>query len=257
MRKTKQELDSLWQRYKKSKEPGARNALIEHYLPLVRYIADRLMTKLPHNVDVDDLNSAGVFGLMDAIDKFDPGRGFKFETYCTNRIRGAMLDELRSMDWVPRLIRARTHRLEKTYQSLQSKLGRDPEEAEVARALQLSIDQYRQIVKESSTTSLLSIHKNWTSDNAEEGTIQEGDLIVDYREGDPSRDLQRGELVDFMTHRLSSKERLVLLLYYYEDLTMKEIGETLELSESRVCQIHARVMARLKEEFCRKKAELL
>ncbi|MEK7468263.1 MAG: FliA/WhiG family RNA polymerase sigma factor [Planctomycetota bacterium] len=252
----KDEVAALWVRFAKDRDHATKNALIEHYLPIVRYVAERLLSKLPQNVEVDDLASAGIFGLMDAVDKFEPERNIKFETYCTNRIRGAILDELRNLDWVPRLVRAQAHRLERGANHLETTLGRTPTEPELAKELGVSVPGLAEIRRETSTAAAVSMHKRWTDMDDQTG-LQTVEIVEDRRDIDPSRDIQKKELVDLITKGLSRKERLILLLYYYEELTMKEIGATLDLSESRVCQIHAKIVARLKDELSRRKTELL
>ena len=252
----KEAVAALWDRFAKDRDHATKNALIEHYLPIVRYVAERLLSKLPQNVDVDDLSSAGIFGLMDAVDKFEPERNIKFETYCTNRIRGAILDELRNLDWVPRLVRAQAHRLERGANHLETTLGRTPTEPELARELGVSVPGLAEIRRETSTAAAVSMHKRWTDMDDQTG-LQTVEIVEDRRDIDPSRDIQKKELVDLITKGLSRKERLILLLYYYEELTMKEIGAALDLSESRVCQIHAKIVARLKDELSRRKTELL
>jgi len=253
---SKDEVAALWTRFTQTHDPAVKNALIEHYLPIVRYVAERLMAKLPQNVEVDDLSSAGIFGLMDAIERFEPQRNIKFETYCTNRIRGAILDELRNLDWVPRLVRAQAHRLERSNNHLQTTLGRNPTEAEVAQNLGVSINELDEIRRETHAAAALSVSKRWTDTDDQTG-LQTVEIVEDRRDIDPSRDIQRKELVDLITRGLSRKERLILLLYYYEELTMKEIGATLDLSESRVCQIHTKIIGRLKSELKRRRSELL
>ena len=253
---SKEDVALLWNRFKENHDPAAKNALIENYLPIVRYVADRLMTKLPQNVEVDDLASAGIFGLMDAIERFEPERNIKFETYCTNRIRGAILDELRNLDWVPRLVRAQAHKLERSMNALETQLGRTPTEQEVAQNMGISVTDLTEIRRETHTAAAVSMHKRWTDTDDQTG-LQTIEIVEDRRDLDPTRDLQKKELVDLITRGLSRKERLILLLYYYEELTMKEIGATLDLSESRVCQIHTKIISRLKGELKRRKADLL
>ena len=252
----KQELDEVWREYKKTHEEKLRNRLIESYVPLVRYAAERLQSRLPQTVETDDLASAGVFGLMDAIDKFDMNRGVKFETYCMNRIRGAMLDELRSLDWVPRLVRTRSHGLERAYAALEARLGRTPTDVELSNEMGIGLKDFDTLIKEVSVASMLSLNRKLqeSGDDAEHEGVE---MVEDRKEVDPVRELQKKELVEFITKGLSKKDRLVLLLYYYEELTMKEIGQTLDLSESRVCQIHARLMMRLKAQLSRIRSELM
>ncbi len=252
----KADVAALWERFAKTRDTATKNLLIEQYLPIVRYVAERLLSKLPQNVELEDLASAGIFGLMDAVDKFEPERNIKFETYCTNRIRGAILDELRNLDWVPRLVRSQAHRLERGANTLETRLGRTPTEPELARELGVSVPELSEIRRETSTAAAVSMHKRWTDMDDQTG-LQTVEIVEDRRDIDPSRDIQKKELVDLITKGLTRKERLILLLYYYEELTMKEIGAALDLSESRVCQIHAKIVARLKDELARKRTDLL
>ncbi|NUN48121.1 MAG: FliA/WhiG family RNA polymerase sigma factor [Candidatus Brocadiae bacterium] len=252
----KSDVAALWKHFTEFRDHKTKNALIEQYLPIVRFVAERLMTKLPQNVEVDDLASAGIFGLMDAIERFEPERNIKFETYCTNRIRGAILDELRNLDWVPRLVRAQAHRLERSESSLTTRLGRTPTEPEIAGDMNCSVTELREIRRETHTAAALSSHKRWTDTDDETG-LQTVEIVEDPHDIDPSREIQKKELVALVTRGLSRKERLILLLYYYEELTMKEIGAALDLSESRVCQIHTKIIVRLKEELSRRKADLV
>lgn len=253
---TKDETTQLWEQFKSSQDERLRNKLIERYLPLVRYVAERLMAKLPQNVDLEDLQSAGVFGLVEAIGRFDLSRGVKFETYCTNRIRGAILDELRSMDWVPRLVRARSHQVEKAYAKLEVELGRKPSDVELARAMGKTVEELDELLNEVNTVSVIPMgRKDLDKDDAQTGERLE--VSEDKKEPDPVTEIQKRELIEYITKGLSKKERLILILYYYEELTMKEIGATLDLSESRVCQIHSKLMTRLKAQLGKRRSELL
>lgn len=253
---TKDETTQLWEQFKSSRDEKLRNKLIERYLPLVRYVAERLMAKLPQNVDLDDLQSAGIFGLVEAIGRFDLSRGVKFETYCTNRIRGAILDELRSMDWVPRLVRARSHQVEKAYAKLEVELGRRPSDVELAKAMGKTVEELDELLNEVNTVSVIPMgRKDLDKDDGQTGERLE--VSEDKKEPDPVTEIQKRELIEYITKGLSKKERLILILYYYEELTMKEIGATLDLSESRVCQIHSKLMTRLKAQLSKRRHELL
>jgi RNA polymerase sigma factor for flagellar operon FliA len=252
----KKELDKLWKEYKQNETEELRNRIMEQYLHVVKYVAERLSHKLPQNVDVDDLTSAGIFGLMDAITKFDMDRGVKFETYCSNRIRGAILDYLRSMDWVPRLVRHRANKMERSYLEMERRLGRAPTDVEMAQHLGMSIEDYDDRIQEVTAATMVSLSRNWQ--DGEEGRNSTGvEILEDKKVDDPTRELLQKELVDFVTRQLSKKERLILLLYYYEELTLKEIGQTLELSESRVCQLHSKLLMRLRGQLKKKRQELM
>jgi RNA polymerase sigma factor for flagellar operon FliA len=221
---------------------------MEQYLPLVKYTADRISAKLPNEVDVDDLVSAGIFGLVDAIDAFDLNRGVKFETYCSPRVRGAILDELRTMDWVPRLVRSRAHRLERATKVLQAELGRLPTEDEIARRLQLSKPELKKLLSDANAVSLISLSRNYTDQDSNR-ELQEIDILQDGKSIDPVSELQDNDLRAQVMSGLNEIEKLILVLYYYEEMTMKEIGATLDLSESRVSQMHSSILGRLRSQL--------
>ncbi len=255
MARTREDLEALWRQYKATGEQRIRNILMEQYLPIVRYSADRIGEKLPHSVDVQDLMSAGIFGLADAIERFDLGRGVKFETYCTSRIRGAILDELRKMDWVPRLVRARIHQLERAYQKLERRHGRLPSDNEIARELGVSLQQLDRLYKEINAAGTDRVNRRALEKDV--ASIQPAmETVEDKRARDPLFTAQKHELVEYLTKGLSRKERLILLLYYYEELTFKEIGASLGLSESRVSQLHSKLIFRLRFQL-RKKSTVL
>ncbi|MFQ5655894.1 MAG: FliA/WhiG family RNA polymerase sigma factor, partial [Planctomycetota bacterium] len=242
------ELELVWIEYKEVGGEGLRNRLIEQYLHLVRYIAERILTKLPQNVDVEDLYSAGIFGLMDAIDGFDLERGVKFETYCTTRIRGSILDSLRALDWVPRIVRNKAHRIDDVYQSLEIELGRAPTDLEMAERMQVTPGEYDELLREASAVSIVSLTDH-ASDEGDSKTLRKIDILEDKRGVKPEEEALKREVKEFITKYLSRKERLIILLYYFEDLTMREIGATLGLSESRVCQLHSRIVTRLRNQL--------
>ncbi|HNQ22308.1 MAG TPA: FliA/WhiG family RNA polymerase sigma factor [Phycisphaerae bacterium] len=258
MRLTKKEADpaALWRQFRRTPSKALRNRLMENYLPIVKYNAERISAKLPDEVEYDDLVSAGVFGLIDAIEAFDIGRGVKFETYCSPRIRGAMLDELRSMDWVPRLVRSRAHKIERIAAALQSTLGRTPTGAEMADHLRVPEDEYEKFARDATAVMQISLSRRYNeSDSNRE--LCEIDVIEDRRGRDPINDLQRKDLKELITRGLTRAERLILILYYYEEMTMKEIGATLDLSESRVSQMHSAILARLKTQLELRRKELV
>src|SRR5688572_8423826 len=249
-------IDEVWRDFKQTGDKVLRNVLIEKYLPLVKYIAERLLAKLPQNIELDDLTSAGIFGLMDAIEGFDLNRGVKFETYCTTRIRGAILDELRSLDWVPRIVRNKANRVDAAWKGLEMELGRAPTDMEMAERLQVSPDEYEDLLREASAITIVSLTDKAREDQGSK-TLRKIDLLENKKQVDPEDELKRKEITEFVTKGLSRKERLIMLLYYYEDLTMREIGATLNLSESRVCQLHSRIIFRLKNQLKKYQAELL
>ena len=250
-----EEVANLWAEYRSRPEDKTlRNRLVEHYLPLVRYHGQRVWSRLPEGVELDDLISAGVFGLMDAIDAFDLSRDVKFETYCASRIRGAMLDELRNMDWVPRLVRTKAKKINEATKILDDRFGRKPTEAEVAEYLELSVEDFEKMAKEANTASVVSLNKKWAeTDGSKE--VSELDVLEDQRGEDPTSRLQKIDTMRLVTKGLKRNERLILLLYYYQDMTMKEIGATLDLSESRVSQIHSSIVQRLQGTLSERKPE--
>ena len=241
----------VWRRYKAAPSEQLRNQLIERYYPLVRYNAERVHRKLPDEVDIEDLVSAGTFGMMDAIDAFDLERKVKFETYCAPRIRGAILDELRSMDWVPRLVRSRSGQLDKARKRFQKEHGRNPTDEEIRLELGVDEEEYSKILKDGSAAQTVSLTRKWGSGGGDDsgGEVSEIDVFKDERQADPLRNVQKRDLKEVVTKGLSRAERLIVMLYYYEDMTMKEIGATLDLSESRVSQMHTSILARLKSQM--------
>ena len=252
---SQEQVDLWWKHFIQHRDEATRNCLLEQFLSIVKYTAERLCTKLPDEVDRDDLISAGIFGLMDAVDAFDPGRGVKFETYCTQRIRGAILDELRSMDWVPRLVRSRAHKLNEATQTLEAQMGRKPNEKELAGQMGISIREFRKIQRDAHAVGLVSLNRKWFETDSHKD-VREIDVLEDKRSDDPFRAAQRKDIKELITRGLSRAERLILILYYFEEMTMKEIGETLDLSESRVSQMHSAILARLKNQLEKRQKEL-
>ncbi|MBN4049848.1 FliA/WhiG family RNA polymerase sigma factor [bacterium AH-315-M10] len=250
-------INQIWRDYKRSGAVELRNQLIEQYLPQVRYLAERMSSRLLDHVETDDLRQAGVFGLMDAVDKFDPDRGVKFETYCQQRVTGAMLDSVRSNDWVPRLVRARAAKLDRASDELYRALGREPTEEEIAEHLSMSANEYERFARDASASSIFSYDAPVTSgEGSERKRDRRLDVIEDPRHSAMIDELHKKEVLEKITDNLSEKERLVLILYYYEKLTLKEIGQVLDLSESRVCQIHSAMVNRLRVQLSRMMDEL-
>jgi len=248
-------IQEVWVEYKKKATEENRNVLLEHYLALVKYNAERIHTKLPDEVDVEDLMSAGIFGLMDAIDGFDMERGVKFETFCAPRIRGAILDELRAMDWVPRLVRSRSSIVDKARKSIEKATGVTPTEDEIAQKLDVSKDEFAKIRKDAGAVHVTSLSRKWFETDSNKD-VREIDILKDPRQVNPLSQVQRRDLKDLITKGLSRAERLIVVLYYYEEMTMKEIGTTLDLSESRVSQMHSSILARLKAQLQHRGQEL-
>lgn len=238
-------ISTVWKQYKKDPTQELRNTLIEQYVHIVRFNAERIHSKLPTEVELDDLNSAGMFGLIDAIEAFDMSRGVKFETYCSPRVRGAILDELRSMDWVPRLVRNRSQKIQAATKVLQSELGRIPSDREIAERIGVSATEFTRMVRDSNAVSMTSLsRKAFSGDSANE--VSEMEILKDENAANPVKEIQKADLKQLIQKGLSAAERLIIVLYYYEEMTMKEIGLTLDLSESRVSQMHSAIVDRLR-----------
>jgi len=243
----------LWIEFKSTHDVRIKNLLSEEYLPIVRYVAEKMIERLPHNVQVEDLISAGVFGLFDAVEKFDLSREVKFETYCVGRVRGAMLDELRHMDWVPRLTRARANKLEEAYTKLEKANGRAPTDMELAKELRISVDQLDELFREVSGASMVTLRRRALDKDPNQLGV---DIMEDEKIEGPFPANSRKDLVEFCKKKLSIKERNILVMYYFEDLTLKEIGTILDLSESRVCQLHAKLITRLRAYLKHRQTEI-
>lgn len=226
-----------------------RNAMVEEYLPLVKYIASRIAGRLPSHIELDDLINSGVIGLIDAIDKFDSSRKIKFKTYAEFRIKGAILDELRALDWVPRSTRQKASRIERAFADLEQKLGRVASDHEVVEHLGISFDEYNQMLVEARGISLISLDELHVSDGDENSERNLLEFLTDPDYVDPAEMLNLDQVYRIVAETidlLPEKERLVISLYYYDELTMKEIGEILEITESRVSQIHTKAILRLR-----------
>ncbi len=252
---SQEEIGEVWKQYKL--DPSSRelrNRLVENYLPLVKYNGERIWSRLPDGVELDDLISAGVFGLMDAINAFDLTRGVKFETYCVPRIRGAMLDELRTMDWVPRLVRSKASKLNEAVKALEAQLGRQPNENELAQHMGLSLAELEKMISDANAVNLISLNKKWYETDSYKD-VREIDILEDKKGEDPTKRIQKSDLMRLVTKGLNRNERLIIILYYYEELTMKEIGATLDLSESRVSQMHSAIVQRLQGQLGRRRPE--
>jgi len=250
-----EDIEQLWIEFKKDlSNQELRNRLVELYLPLVKYNGERIWARLPEGVELDDLISAGVFGLMDAIDLFDLSRGVKFETYCVPRIRGAMLDELRTMDWVPRLVRSKASKLNEAVKNLEARLGRQPNENELAGEMQISVAELEKMMLDANAVNLISLNKKWYETDSYKD-VREIDILEDKKGEDPTRRIQKNDLMRLVTKGLNRNERLIIILYYYEEFTMKEIGATLNLSESRVSQMHSSIVQRLQGQLSRRRPE--
>ena len=241
-------LGAIWHAFKSQDDADARERLILHYAPLVKYVASRVATGLPASVDQADLVSYGVFGLIDALQKFEPGRGNKFETYAIPRIRGAIIDELRAMDWVPRSVRFKQREIEKALADLESMLKRQPSEKELAERLGMSLQELHEVITQISFVSVLALDET-VSVGADRGEkVSLVDTLAD-KGFDPSTGVESQEtrgLLAAAINELSEREKIVVTLYYFEGLTLAEIGVILGVTESRVCQIHTKAVGVLR-----------
>jgi RNA polymerase sigma factor for flagellar operon FliA len=226
-----------------------REQIVLEHTPLIRYIVNRIAVRLPSHIDLDDLHNTGVIGLMDAIEKYDPDKNCKFKTYAEFRIKGAILDQLRSLDWVPRSVRQKSRRLERAYGEVEQRLGRSANDDEVADSLGLQLDKFHELLNQVRGISLVNLEeiRGTNSDGDRTGTY--ADIIEDVNSENPFASLKLAEMKQVIAQTISAlpeKERLVISLYYYEDLNMKEIGGILGITESRVCQIHTKAVLRLR-----------
>jgi RNA polymerase sigma factor for flagellar operon FliA len=242
-------LRRLWEQYKESGDAGLRERLILHYSPLVKYVAGRVSVGLPPNIEQSDLVSYGVFGLIDAIDKFDIERSIKFETYAITRIRGAIIDELRSIDWVPRSVRYKAREVEKAYARLEADLHRTPTEAEVAAEMGISQSDLQSIFSQVSFVNVVALDELLNVGGEKGDKLSLVDTLEDPRAEDPVMAFE-GEETKFLLSRainqLSEREKIVVTLYYYEGLTLAEIGKVLGVTESRICQMHTKAVLQLR-----------
>ena len=242
------DISALWDSYKDGHDSDARDALILNYSPLVKYVAGRLASSLPQTVDTADLISYGIFGLIDAIEKFDRSRAIKFETYAIARIKGAIIDELRAMDWVPRSVRSRAREIESAYVALENRLRRVPSDNEVAEYMGISPKDLAEILTKLSYTSVVSFEELWVGGDREDGQSVLGS-IKDETAEDPVAIVESEEIKTILAEaidRLPEREKTVVALYYYEGLTLKEIGTVLGVTESRVSQLHTKAVLRLR-----------
>ena len=243
------ELKDLWRRYKSSGDEQARERLVVAYSPLVKYVSGRMASGLPAHVEEADLISYGLLGLISAIERFDPEREIKFETYAITRIKGAIIDELRSLDWVPRSVRSRAREIEKAQSKLEHELQRAQTEAELATKLGIDEEELQSSLLEIANSSVYALDELWTVSDSSGDQVSLLDTISDPRAKDPQESLASSEVKDRLTEAISSlpeREQLVVALYYYENLTLREIGEVLGVTESRVSQLHTKAVMRLK-----------
>jgi RNA polymerase sigma factor FliA len=243
------ELRDLWRRYKDDGDEGARERLVVAYSPMVKFVAGRLGAGLPSHVEDADLISYGLVGLIGAIERFEPERGIKFETFAMTRIRGAIIDELRSLDWVPRSVRSRAREIEAAQAKLEHELQRAPTEAELASKLNLTEEELQSALLEIANSSVYALDELWTVSDSSGDQVSLLDTIADDSAADPQEALASTEVKDLLTEAiggLPEREQLVVALYYYENLTLREIGEVLGVTESRVSQLHTKAVMRLK-----------
>lgn len=239
------EITDLWLQYRDSRDIDLRNELAEHYLPLVKIICGRLAISLPQHVDKDDLLSSGFFGLLDAIDRFDPSRNIKFETYAGVRIRGAMIDYLRSKDWLPVSMRQKIRRFEQTVQRLENELGRSATDDELAKAMDMSIDELQTLTTQSNAATIIPLEEYLQTDTEDTNPAHSTELF------------EMRETLAKAIDQLPEKERLVVSLYYYEELTLKEISRIMHLTEARISQLHTKAIFRMRGFLVDNKGDLL
>ena len=245
---TEQTEEQLWKSYRKTKDSSIRNRLVKQYLPLVKYVAGKLAVGMPQNVEFDDLVSYGVIGLFDAIDKFDPDKHVKFKTYAVTRVRGAVFDQLRQLDWVPRSVRQRTRAIEEAVRRIESPHGRSASDKEIAAELGISSGEFDKLLVKISGTTVLSLNDVWYAGD-ENDRMSIGDSIESPQSRSPDSIVEKQEIKRVIVeaiNELPDKEKKVLVLYYYEDLTLREIGAVLGVTESRISQLHTKAIMRLR-----------
>lgn len=241
-------INQLWQQYQQSKAPKIRDCLIEHYLPLVKLVAGRVAIGMPQHVDRDDLASNGFFGLLEAIDRFDPVRGIKFETYAVARIRGSIIDSIRAQDWVPASIRQKARQYEKVLTQLENKLGRSATDQEVADALEITVTELQNLLNKLNTSTIIPLEEFAKTETSSNQTFNPSENIEDQE--------VKATLAKSID-RLPEKEKMVVTLYYYEGLTLKEISLIMKLSEARISQLHTKAVFRMRGALSRIKYSLI
>ena len=243
------ELKDLWRRYKGDGSDKAREQLVVAYSPLVKYVAGRMSSGLPAHVEEADLISYGLLGLINAIERFDLTREIKFETYAITRIKGAIIDELRALDWVPRSVRARAREIEKVHAKLEHRLHRTPTDDEMARELKISTAEFQEALVKISTSTVVALDELWAVSDSSGDAVSLLDTLHDPDAPDPEQLLAQSEVKDRLADAIAAlpeREKLVIALYYYENLTLREIGEVLGVTESRISQLHTKAVLRLK-----------
>jgi RNA polymerase sigma factor FliA len=243
------ELKDLWRRYKSSGDTHARERLVVAYSPLVKYVAGRMASGLPAHVEEADLISYGLVGLISAIERFDLDREIKFETYAITRIKGSIIDELRSLDWVPRSVRARAREIERANQKLEHQLQRAPSDEEMAAELSMTVEEFQEALLQISNSTVAALDELWSVSDSSGDQVSLLDTLTDESAPDPAAVMDQTDLKDRVADaiaRLPEREKLVVALYYYENLTLREIGEVLGVTESRVSQLHTKAVLRLR-----------
>jgi len=248
----------LWKEYKSTKNADIRSYLVEKYSPLVKHVAGRIAVGMPQNVEFDDLVSYGVFGLLDAIEKFDPVREIKFKTYAMTRIRGSIFDELRSVDWIPRSIRQKAKQLEQIIAQLENQDGKKVDDEAIAKELGVSVNELNSLMTKLSGTSLVSLNDIWfLGDENDEVSFME--TLESPQNLNPDQIIEKEEIKNIIVDAIKTlpdKEKKVIVLYYYEDLTLKEIGQVLEVTESRISQLHTKAVMRLRSKLGKVKSAM-
>jgi RNA polymerase sigma factor for flagellar operon FliA len=246
------ELQDLWRRYKASGDERARERLVVAYAPLVKYVAGRMGSGLPAHVEEADLISYGLGGLISAIERFDLDREIKFETYAITRIRGAIIDELRALDWVPRSVRARARQFERVNMKLEAKLQRAPTDEEMAGELEITVEEFQDALLQISSSTIVALDELWSVSDSSGDQVSLLDTLPDRAAPDPQAVVDQSELRDRIADAIAAlpeREKLVIALYYYENLTLREIGEVLGVTESRVSQLHTKAVLRLRSKL--------
>jgi len=249
------ELENLWKEYKETGSQAAKDKLLVEYSHLVKYTTQRLAVNLPPSVDRDDLYSAGILGLIKAVETFEPERGFKFETYAGHKIRGAILDELRALDWVPRSVRQKARDLQRIFTRMENALGRAPYDDEVCEELGVTMEEYEQILAEVTPATIVSLDETMNDDFSDAKDLRMIDQVEDPESLNPLKEMGTDEVKGILKDAivgLPESERVVVALYHYEELTLKEIGVVLNLTESRVSQIHTKAMMKLRARLLQK-----
>ena len=244
-----EDVNELWRTYRRTKDQALRDRLILNYAPIVKYVAGRLGSGLPAHVDEGDLVSYGLLGLISAIERYDPDRDVKFETYAIARIKGSILDELRALDWVPRSVRSRARQIERAMAELEAKLARAPTDEELAAKVGITVEELESSLTDISRSSIAALDELWTISGSGGDQVSMLDTIEDEHGPEPQSAFAQTELREIVADAITSlpeREKLVITLYYYEDLTLREIGEVLGVTESRVSQLHTKAILRLK-----------